>query len=88
MEFLHEIFHEEETERDRAKLKRIRMVIVNIRSEMVEMASTYNGNVNDDYVGIKHILIKGEEWMEINKVTTKGLQRTLKDTKKDLCTRL
>jgi hypothetical protein len=40
MEFLHEICHEEETERDRAKLKRIRMVIVSIHSEMVEMGSS------------------------------------------------
>jgi hypothetical protein len=31
MEILHELCHEEETEKDRAKLKRIRMVIVNIR---------------------------------------------------------
>jgi hypothetical protein len=54
MEFLHEICHEEETERDRAKLKRIRMVIVNIQSEMVEMASTY---VNDDSVGFTLALI-------------------------------
>jgi hypothetical protein len=33
---------EEEIERDRAKLKRIRMVIVNIQNEMVEIASNYN----------------------------------------------
>jgi hypothetical protein len=33
-------------------------------------------------VGIKYILIKGDEWMEIDKITTKELQRTLKDAKK------
>jgi hypothetical protein len=82
MEFLHEICHEEETERNRAKLKRIRMVIVNIQSEMVEMAATYNENVNNDDVSLKYILIKGEEWMEISKITTKELQRTLKVAKK------
>jgi hypothetical protein len=32
-------------------------------------------------VGIKYILIKGEEWMEIDKITTKELQRTLKVAK-------
>jgi hypothetical protein len=82
IEFLHELCQEEETERDRTKLKRIRMVIVNIQSEMVEMGSSYNENVNNDSVGIKYILIKGEEWMEIDKITTKELQRTLKAAKK------
>jgi hypothetical protein len=32
-------------------------------------------------VGIKYTLIKGEEWMEIDKITTKELQRTLKVAK-------
>jgi hypothetical protein len=53
IEYLHEICHEEETERDRARLKRIRMVIINIQSEMVEMAANYNENVNNDSVGLK-----------------------------------
>ena len=81
MSSLHEICHEEETERDRAKLKRIRMVIVNIQSEMVEIAANYNENVNNDSVGLKYILTKGEEWIELNKITTKELQRTLKVAK-------
>ena len=81
MDFLHEICQEEETERDRDKLKRIRMVIVNIQSEMVELASTYNENVNNDSVGLKHIIIKGEEWMETSEISTKELQRTLKVAK-------
>jgi hypothetical protein len=88
MEFLHEICNEEETERHSAKLKRIRMVIVNIQSEMVKMASTYNENVNNDSVGLKYIKIQGEEWMEINKITTKELQRTLKVAQINLCPRL
>jgi hypothetical protein len=82
MEFLHEICHEEETERDRSKLKRIRMVIVSIQSEMVEMGSSYNENVNDDSMGMKYILTKGDEWIELDKITTKELQRTLKVAKK------
>jgi hypothetical protein len=86
IEFLHEICHEEETERDRAKLKRIRMVIVNIQSEMVEVASSYNENVNNDSDSLKYILIKGEDWMEINKITTKDLQRTLKVAKNKIST--
>jgi hypothetical protein len=82
IEYLHEICHEEETERNRTKLKRIRMAIVNIQSEMVEMAAVYNENVNNDTVGLKYILTKGEDWIEINKITAKELQRTLKVSKK------
>jgi hypothetical protein len=84
MEFLHEICHEEETERDRAKLKRIRMVIVDIQSEMVEMAANYNENINNDSVSLKYILITGEEWIEIDGITTKELQRTLKGAQKKI----
>jgi exo-beta-1,3-glucanase (GH17 family) len=57
------------------------MVIVNIQSEMVEMAPTYNENINNDSVSLKYILIKGDELMEINKITTNELQRTLKVAK-------
>jgi hypothetical protein len=78
VEFLHEICHKEETERDRAKLKRIRMVIVNIQGGMVEIAANYNENVNNDSVGLNYILAKGEEWIGTNMITTKELQRTLK----------
>jgi hypothetical protein len=74
----------EETERDKAKLKRIRMVIVNIQNEMVEIASNYNDNLNNDSVGKKYILIKGEEWMDIDKISTKELQRTLKVARKKI----
>jgi hypothetical protein len=57
------------------------MVIVNIQSEMIELASTYNENVNNDSVGLKHIIIKGKEWMETSEISTKELQRTLKVAK-------
>jgi hypothetical protein len=82
IELLHEICHEEETERDRVKLKRIRMVVVNIESEMVEMASAYNENINNNLDCLKNIIIKGENWVDIDKITTKELQRTLKAAKK------
>jgi hypothetical protein len=84
LEFLHELCHEEETERDRPKLKRIRMVIVNIQTEMVEIVATYNENVNNESVGLKYILTKDEEWVEIDKFTTKELQRTMKIAKKKI----
>jgi hypothetical protein len=78
IKLMHEICQEEEVERDRAKLKRIRMVMVNIPSDMIEMAANYNENINDDSNDLKYIIIKGEEWMEIGKISTKELQRTLK----------
>jgi hypothetical protein len=84
VESLFELCQEEETERDRTKLKRIRMIIVNIQSEMVQMAANYNENVNNDSVGIKYMLLKGEEWIGINKITTKELQRTLKVARKKI----
>jgi hypothetical protein len=88
MKFLHEICDEEESERERAKLKRIGMVIVNIQSEMVEMAAIYNKNVNNDSTGLKYKLMKGEEWMELNKITTTDMQTILKVAKKIHCPRL
>jgi hypothetical protein len=45
------------------------------------MAANYNGNINNDSVGLKYLLTKGEEWIEIDSVTTKELQRTLKVAK-------
>ena len=75
---LHELCHEEETENGRARLKRIRIVIVNFPSEMMEIAASYDENVNRDSMGLTHILMRGEEWMEIGKATTKMLQGTLK----------
>jgi hypothetical protein len=54
------------------------MVIVNFPTEITEMETLYNENVNNDSVGLKHVLIKREAWMELNKVTTKELQGTLK----------
>ena len=75
---LHELCSEEEIEKERARLKRIRMVIVNFPSEKMEIAASYDESVNEDSMGFTHILLKGEEWMEMVKVTTKLLQGTLK----------
>jgi hypothetical protein len=41
------------------------MVIVELPSEMIEIAATYNENISNDSVGLKYILIKR---MEINKI--------------------
>ena len=78
MEVLHELCCEEEIEIERARIKRIRMVIVNFPCEMIEIAASYDEGVNEDSRGLTHVLTKGEEWMEVGKVTTKLLQSTLK----------
>jgi hypothetical protein len=67
---------EEETERENTK--RIRIKIVNVSSEIMEIAACYNERVNNDSLGLAHILTKGEVWMEMEKVTTKELQSILK----------
>jgi hypothetical protein len=40
VEILHELGCEEETEREKGKLKRIRMISVNFSNEMIEMAAS------------------------------------------------
>ena len=52
------------------------MVIVNFISEILEIVASYDMNVNDDYVGLTHILTKGEVWQKMRKVK-KVLQNTL-----------
>jgi hypothetical protein len=78
IELIHDICYKEETTTDRASFKRIRIAIINFSSEMIEIAASYNMNVNDDSEGLKHILIKGEAWMEMEKIITKEPQLTLK----------
>jgi hypothetical protein len=93
IEKLHEICREEETERERQRLKRIRMVIVNFPVELIEMASSYDEDVNAASEGITHILIKEETWKELEKITTKEIQKLLKEamnkiTKQDFDSKL
>jgi hypothetical protein len=40
--------------------------------------------LNNDSTGLIHILIKGEAWMEMDKVTIKELQSTLKIVQKKI----
>jgi hypothetical protein len=48
------------------------------------MGSSYNENINNDSAGMKYILTKGEEWIELDKITTKELQKTLKVANKKI----
>ena len=79
IEKLYEICREEETERERQRLKRIRMVIINFPVELIEMASAYNEDLNEDSEGLTHILNKEGTWTEIKKLTTKDIQKILKE---------
>jgi hypothetical protein len=58
VERLHELCCEEETERGRGKLKRIRIVIVNFPIEMLKMGASCDENVNEDSLGLTNILEK------------------------------
>jgi hypothetical protein len=51
----HEITCGEVTERERARLKRIIMVIVNFPSEIIEISASCDENVNDDSLGLAHV---------------------------------
>jgi hypothetical protein len=51
---------------------------VNFPIEIIEIAASYNENLNEDSMGLTNILIKGEIWKGLHKVTTKELQSTLK----------
>ena len=93
IEWLHELCTEKEIERDREKVKRIKMVIANFPAQMIEIAAAYDPDVNNDSLGLTHILMKGETWKEIDKITTRELQTTLKlalnkTSCQDFCQRL
>ena len=78
IEKLYEICKEEETERERQRLKRIRLVIVNFPMEMIEIASSYNEDENEDSNELTHILEKDGTWKELKDITTKEIQKLLK----------
>ena len=79
IEKLHELVNEEEVERDRNRLKRIRMVVINLPAGLIEYAASYNENVNDDTNDLSHLILSNGGWKELNKVTTKELQCELKN---------
>jgi hypothetical protein len=60
-------------------IKGIRMVIVNFPCEMIEIAASYNENVNVNSSGLAHILVKGEKWKKLHKVTNKEMQKHSKN---------
>jgi hypothetical protein len=77
LEFLLEICEKEERKKQRIGLKRIRMIIVSFPYKIIEIVACYNEDVNDDSLGLTHILTKGETWMEIEKVNTRCVGGTV-----------
>jgi hypothetical protein len=54
---LHEIYCEEERQSDRARLKGIRIKILNFQCQMIEIGASYDESVNDDALVLPCILI-------------------------------
>ena len=50
------------------------MLIQAFTVELLELASSFNEDVNMDMNGASYILSEGENWLDLNKVTTKELQ--------------
>ena len=57
IEKLHELGNEEEVERNRNHLKRIRMVVANLPVGLIEYAASYNKYINDDTNDLSHLLL-------------------------------
>ena len=50
------------------------MLIQACTVELLELASSFNEDVNMDMNGASYISSEGENWLDLNKVTTKELQ--------------
>ena len=46
--------------------------------ELIEIASTYNEDENEDPDEMTHILVKDETWKELKNITTREIQKLLK----------
>ena len=78
VETLHELVGELEIEHDRNRLRRLRMVLQAFPAGVIELASNFNEDNNTDTnVGYK-IMGENNNWLDLNKVTTKELQAILK----------
>ena len=78
VETLHELVGEAEIEHDRNRLRRLRMVIQAFPAGLVQLASTFNDDNNVDTNARYDIMGEKQNWLNLNKVTTKELQSVLK----------
>jgi hypothetical protein len=68
----------EEFERDREKVKTIKLVLSSFDPKIREVVKSFDENKNTETEEITNIFLNGEKWYEIQAVTTKELQWTLK----------
>ena len=78
VESLHELMGEGETEGERNRGLRIKMVIQAFPVGLRELASSFNEDEDAGMTGEKYILGEGGRWLKLSKVTTKELQLILK----------
>ena len=78
VETLHELVGEVEIEHDRNRLRRLRMVSQAFPAGLVELASTFNEDNNINTRAGYSIMGENQNWLDLNKVTTKVLQSILK----------
>ena len=51
------------------------MVIVNFPIKMIEIAATFNENVNEDYMDLTNMLIQGEIWRDLQSTLKVALKK-------------
>ena len=79
VETLHELVGEMEIEHDRNRLRRMRMVSQAFPTVLIQLASTFDEDNNEDInAGYNIMGENNKNWLNINKITTKELQSTLK----------
>ena len=78
VETLHELVGELEIEHDRNRLRRLRMVLQAFPAGLIELASNFNDDNNTDTNVGYNITGENNNWLDLNKVTTKELQSILK----------
>jgi hypothetical protein len=77
-ETLLELVREAEVELDRKRSNILEMILENFPKEFIQLSLTFDDNINETYSEIKDIQLINENWVQINDVTVKQLQATLK----------
>ena len=75
---LYELCAEDETQMNRNEQIRIANVKLCFSISMIELAGAYNEDENDDSQGLTQYLDQNREWKQLQVVTTREMQLTLK----------
>ena len=81
---LAELIQAEEHTKDKNVIKAIKLILSTIPKKLIDIASNYNENINDDSENLKYIRITPTDRMAIETITVKQLQITLKTALKRL----